>query len=153
MRAFSFQGHTKIVLFSRDGDKTACYKWPLPEVSSEWDWFPLLWKCQNVKGSDYDIYRIYSIEHPDSNKCPSCRKEKLIGAQPRISSLPTHHPPARQKKSWSGRKEDWLLSLNCHICFSLTDPFADVTLWDIYVATLERSLIDLIDNEIHVEID
>ena len=71
-------------------------------MSSEWDWFLLLWKYQNVKGSDYNIYRIYSIEHPDSNKCPSCRKEKLISARPRISS-PTTLLLAKKELKWTRR--------------------------------------------------
>ena len=41
--------------------------------------------------------------------------------------------------------------LHCPICISSYDLFADVTLWDVYEASPESALKDIMHNEIEID--
>ena len=69
-----------------------------------------VWAVPDIADSNsfYITYLIYLIEAPNlklapaSNKRPSSREEKLISAQPLISTHP-ELPPAQRKWRWTGR--------------------------------------------------
>ena len=67
--------------------------------------------------------------------------------------ITTHNPSPNNinNKKTEVDKKSWLLFIYYPICFLSYDPFADVTLRDIYETTPESSLSDLTDTEIEID--
>ena len=63
--------------------------------------------------------------------------------------LPTLPPPSHNHHKKNQKTKVGIL--HCPICISPYDLFADVTLWDVYEASPESSLKDIMHNEIEID--